>query len=173
MSCAQSYARKMLQYMVEDESEIGAFKDRVRKLSEDLEKAQAEKAALDDTVSQLRGGLQLAEDGRNRAKNNLVVTQQTFAEEMVKVREEWRDSEEFFKAAASFSLDIEIVAFVECRRRVREVDHSFAFEKLVHEADEVVPEDLLPEPVDTTRPVEDPAVAPEAPTVTETSAGAR
>ncbi|XP_077223210.1 uncharacterized protein LOC143856812 [Tasmannia lanceolata] len=173
MSCVQSYARKMLQYMVEDESEIGAFEDRVRKMSEDLEKAQAEKAALDDTVSQLRGELQLSEDGRNRAEKNLVVTRKMYVEELVKAREEWRDSEEFFNAAASFSVDIEIDAFFECRRRVREVDPSFPFEKLVHEAEEAVPEDHLPEPVDTTRPVEDPAVAPYASTVIETSAGGR
>ncbi|XP_077221362.1 uncharacterized protein LOC143855081 [Tasmannia lanceolata] len=73
MSCAQSYARKMLQYMVDDESEIGAFEERVRKLSEDLEKAQAEKVALGDTVSQLRADLQQSVDGRSRAENRLVV----------------------------------------------------------------------------------------------------
>ncbi|XP_077228939.1 uncharacterized protein LOC143861868 [Tasmannia lanceolata] len=163
----------MVQYLLEDESEIGAFEERVRKLSENLEKAQAEKVALVDTVSQLRVDLRQTVDGRSRAEERLVVARQKHAGELAKAREEWRDSEEFLKAVDSFSVDIEIDAFIECRRRVCEVDPSFPLEKLVHEAEEGVPEDLLPAPVETPEPVEDQVAALEVPVVTETSEGAQ
>ncbi|XP_077217480.1 uncharacterized protein LOC143851867 [Tasmannia lanceolata] len=134
-SCSQSYARRMVQCLLEDEAEIGVFEERVRQLSEDLDKARAEKAAFDDTVARLRADLRTTIEGRSSAEDKLAVACRTHARELAKVREEWRDSEEFLKAAAAFSVDIEIDAFAECRQRVQEVDPSFPLDKLMHEAE--------------------------------------
>ncbi|XP_077252070.1 uncharacterized protein LOC143891377 [Tasmannia lanceolata] len=133
----------MVQCLLEDEAEIGAFEERVRQLNEDLDKARAEKATFDDTVARLREDLRKTMEGRSRAADKLAVARRTHVRELAKAREEWHDSEEFFKAAAAFSVDVEIDAFAERRRPVREVDPSFPLDKLMHETEGGAPEGLL------------------------------
>ncbi|XP_077230033.1 uncharacterized protein LOC143863248 [Tasmannia lanceolata] len=163
----------MVQCLLEDEAEIGAFEERVRQLSEDLDKAQAEKATFDDTVAQLWEDLRRTMEGKSRAADKLAVARRTHVRELAKAREEWRDSEEFFKAAAMFSVDVEIDAFAECRRRVREVDPSFPLDKLMHEAEGGAPEGLSEVPVEVPGSAEEEVAALADPVVAETSEGAQ
>ncbi|XP_077229235.1 uncharacterized protein LOC143862123 [Tasmannia lanceolata] len=166
-SCSQSYARRMVQCLVEDEAEISAVGELNRQLREELGRARAERAAFDDTVAQLREHLRVTVEGRSRASDKLALARRTHARELAKAREEWRDSAEFFKAAAAFSVDIEIDAFAECRRRVQEVDPSFPLDKLMHESEV----DPLPAPAEVAEPVGEEVAAPVDRVVAETSEG--
>ncbi|XP_077241928.1 uncharacterized protein LOC143882291 [Tasmannia lanceolata] len=157
----------MVQCLLEDEAEISAFAKRNRRLSEDLDRARAERATFDDTVAQLREDLWKTMEGRSRASDKLAVARRTHARELAETREEWRGSEEFLKAAAAFSVDVEIDAFAECRLRVHEVDPSFPLDKLMHEA-EADPPSILAEAPEL---VDEEVAALVDPVVTEASEG--
>ncbi|XP_077221818.1 uncharacterized protein LOC143855551 isoform X1 [Tasmannia lanceolata] len=159
----------MVQYLLEDEPEISAFEERNRQLSEDLDRARAEKATFDDTVARLREDLRTTIEGRSRAADKLAVARRTHAQELAEAREEWRGSVEFLRAAAVFSVDVEINAFAECRQRVQEVDPSFPLDRLMHEA-EVDPPHV---PVEATELVGEEVAALTDPVVPETSEGAQ
>ncbi|XP_077223891.1 uncharacterized protein LOC143857347 [Tasmannia lanceolata] len=159
----------MVQCLLKDEAEISAFEERNRQLSEDLERARAEKATFDDTIARLREDLRTTMEGRSRAADKLAVARRTHARELAEAQEEWRGSVEFLRAAAAFSVDVEIDAFVECRRRVQEVDPSFPLDRLMHEAEVDPP----PVPVEAPELVGEEVDALADPVVTETSEGAQ